>query len=428
MQLAVHLGQDVGSAEGGPALGHASAPPRRPRRRGSHRPGRRRAGGADRCDRPARRPRDAGRRRRSPRPAGASRPVISARLWCSLAGRVSERRPAPQVEDLHAGRLAAIRGDELADQDRLALLDGGRALRELGHQGLGHPGHFETELLGVAASPTVPAPPQLLGQQVAEHALVQLGESHDGLEQAPRIERPPRAVGDRAGAVGHHHMVVELGIPGPRVPVGEGGGHDSFNVFLHHAVGARTRVEHLALGVGEHDLDGAAMAGVDPGLGLPVGQRPGDGDRLGRREGQVEPGDGRTERSRPWPVPRPRCGPSPRPVRRRCGSAGMAATRSATRSCQGEVRAVGLTAERLAGDRVGAHPEQIEQVLFGHLRTRLDPAAVVEAAQAGAQEHAGRGPRRCVVAGQVGGVTRGAVTDRDRLHQVAIARPQGHPA
>ena len=108
--------------------------------------------------------------------------------------------------------------------------------------------------------------------------------------------------------------------------------------------------------------------------------------------------------------------------------AGMAATRSATRLCQGEVRAVGLAAERLAGDRVGAHPEQVEQVLLGHLRTRLDPAAVVEAAQAGAQEHAGRGPRRGVVAGQVGGVTRGAVTDRDRLHQVAIARPQGHPA
>ncbi len=90
--------------------------------------------------------------------------------------------------------------------------------------------------------------------------------------------------------------------------------------------------------------------------------------------------------------------------------------------------AVGLAAERLAGDRIGAHPEQIEQVLLGHRRTRLDPAAVVEAAQPCAQEHAGWGSRRCVVAGQVGGVTRGAVTNGDGLHQVAIARPQGHPA
>ena len=74
--------------------------------------------------------------------------------------------------------------------------------------------------------------------------------------------------------------------------------------------------------------------------------------------------------------------------------------------CQGQVRAVGLAAERLAGDRVGAHPEQVEQVLLGDRRTRLDPAAVVEAGQACAQEHAGRGPRLGVVAGQVGGVTR----------------------
>ena len=92
------------------------------------------------------------------------------------------------------------------------------------------------------------------------------------------------------------------------------------------------------------------------------------------------------------------------------------------------MRAVGLAAERFAGDRVGAHPEQVEQVLLGHRRTGLDAAAVVEAAQAGAQEDARRCPRRCVVAGQVGGVTRGAVTDRDRLHQVAIARPERHPA
>ena len=35
--------------------------------------------------------------------------------------------------------------------------------------------------------------------------------------------------------------------------------------------------------------------------------------------------------------------------------------------CQGQVGAVGLAAERLAGDRIGAHPEQIEQVLLGDL-------------------------------------------------------------
>ena len=108
--------------------------------------------------------------------------------------------------------------------------------------------------------------------------------------------------------------------------------------------------------------------------------------------------------------------------------AGMAATRSATR----------LARERCV--RLGWRPSALPVIGSAHIPSRLnrccsvtcepvlDPAAVVEAAQACAQEHAGRGPRRCVVAGQVGGVTRGAVTDRDRLHQVAIARPQSHPA
>ena len=68
---------------------------------------------------------------------------------------------------------------------------------------------------------------------------------------------------------------------------------------------------------------------------------------------------------------------------------------------QGEVDAIGLATQRLSGDRIGAHPEQVEQVLLGDLRTRLDPPAIVEGGQAGAEEHAGRGSRLGVVAGQV---------------------------
>ena len=36
---------------------------------------------------------------------------------------------------------------EGGDQDLLALLDGGRALGELGQQGLGNPGHLEAHLV-----------------------------------------------------------------------------------------------------------------------------------------------------------------------------------------------------------------------------------------------------------------------------------------
>ena len=80
VQLAVHLGQDVGSGEGGPSFGH-----------GLHRDGGRIgqdavgqvagcATAAGRCDRRVRRPKSPGRFRRSARPAGATDPVISARL------------------------------------------------------------------------------------------------------------------------------------------------------------------------------------------------------------------------------------------------------------------------------------------------------------------------------------------------------------
>ncbi len=86
---------------------------------------------------------------------------------------------------------------------------------------------------------------------------------------------------------------------------------------------------------------------------------------------------------------------------------------------------VGLAAQRLAGDRVGAHPQQIEQVLLGDRRPVFDPAAVVETGQAGAQEDAGRGARLGVVAGQVRGVPWRPVPNGDGLHQVAIARTPG---
>ncbi len=76
-------------------------------------------------------------------------------------------------------------------------------------------------------------------------------------------------------------MVMELGVTGPRIEVGEGGGHHALDVFLDHAVLARARVEDLELGVGEHDLDGPSMAGGDRFLGVGIGQGPRRRDRLG---------------------------------------------------------------------------------------------------------------------------------------------------
>ena len=148
-----------------------------------------------------------------------------------------ERRLLAQLEDGDVARLMAVSGGVGGDQLVLSDLDGGRSAGELGHQSLGHPGHLIAESLGVTAAPAVPAPAQRLGQKVAEHPLVELGEGDHVLEEGPPVEGPPLTVGDRAGPVGHHHVVVELGVPGPRIPVGERSGHDTLDVFLEHPAG-----------------------------------------------------------------------------------------------------------------------------------------------------------------------------------------------
>ena len=116
VQLAVHLGQDVGPAEGGPTFGH---------RLDRHAGGVGQdligqvAGVQERQVVAIRQSRDPGDLvvadvalgPPAPAPGHLGQAVV-------LLGRPGlERRPAPQLEDLHTGRLAAIRGDELANQE-----------------------------------------------------------------------------------------------------------------------------------------------------------------------------------------------------------------------------------------------------------------------------------------------------------------------
>ncbi len=222
-------------------------------------------------------------------------------------------------------------------------------------------------------------------------------------------------------------MVVKLGVAGPRVPVGERGGHHTLDVLLYHATLARARVEHLAFGVGQHDVDGPAVAVVDERLGLPVGQGPGCGHRLGWREREVEPGHGGAGLC-------PVCsflGLAPGLLfgsHRIAGGRGHGRCSLRHPGGQGEVRAVGRAPQSLAGHRIGAHPEQVEQVLFADRRTLLDPSAVVEGAQPGAEEHTRWGTRLGVVVGQTGRLATDSITRGNGLHQVPISSPQTHPA
>ena len=135
VELAVHLGQDVGPGEGGPALGHALD---------------RHAGGVgqDLIGQVAGaqegqivaigQPGHPGVRLVSDVPLGSSSPP-SRQLTQAvmLLGRPGfQGRSLAQLEHLHIGRLAPVGGGELVHQCRLALLDDGGPLGELGHQRL----------------------------------------------------------------------------------------------------------------------------------------------------------------------------------------------------------------------------------------------------------------------------------------------------
>lgn len=279
----------------------------------------------------------------------------------------------------------------------------------------------------MAPGPAGPAPPQALGQQVHHHALVELGEHHRRLEQSPAVQRPPHPVRGRAGTVRHHHVVVELGVAGPGVEMGERRGHHAVDVLFHHAVRARAGAEHLALCVGEDDVDGPAVALVDHRLGLGVRHRPRRRDGLGRGEGEVEPGHRRALGDTLGSFFRFD------PGHQLCALGLGGRRREGLDACcdplpEWQVGSVGLATERGAGDRICAHPEQGEQVLLGDHGALGHASAAVQARKARAQEHAGRGARLGVVGGQVRDAFGRAVARRYRLHQVAVARSQAHPA
>jgi hypothetical protein len=82
----------------------------------------------------------------------------------------------------------------------------------------------------------------------------------------------------------------------------------------------------------------------------------------------------------------------------------------------------------LTGDRVGAHPEQVEEVFLADGRALLDPAGIVQGNEPATEKDPRWGARLGVVAGQTGGLLTPSITGGDGFHQVPIARAQSHLA
>ena len=180
VELAVHLGQDVGPGEGGPALGHVLH--RHAGRVGQDSVGQ--IAGVQKRQVVAVRqsgdPGASGRLRRSSRPAGASlrssRPGCGApwpagsRAWPGAAGRGPPRWSA-------GGHAAAT------NSSTSTVLRSSMAAERCENSAIRASGTPVTSKRSCSewrrARPSQPHP-KLLGQQVAEHALVQLGEGDDG--------------------------------------------------------------------------------------------------------------------------------------------------------------------------------------------------------------------------------------------------------
>ena len=120
-----------------------------------------------------------------------------------------------------------------------------------------------------------------------------------------RVVEPRPAAVRTEGRVGDQDMGVELGVSCPRGAVRVGGAEQAVPIDEGRATLAASRPTCLALHVGQRLGDGGAV-----GIGHLAGdrvaaERPGQGDRLRRGEGEVETGDGLPPRCRlqpEWPA------------------------------------------------------------------------------------------------------------------------------
>ena len=107
----------------------------------------------------------------------------------------------------------------------------------------------------------------------------------------PRVvEAGPAAVGP-LGRVGDQDVGVELGVAGPRGAVAVGGGEEARAGNELGAACPSSCPAGLALQVVERGLDRLLVGGDHARSGCWVTQRPGQGDRLRCREGEIEAGD-----------------------------------------------------------------------------------------------------------------------------------------
>ena len=217
-------------------------------------------------------------------------PLRTSRLQCRLLR---------QVHRGDASGTRAVRAGVLLNQLVETLLDADASRRELLNKGLGDTG--DLHLRRRVAASTLLEGDTKVGRQVAHERVVVACRGCDnclvqglGVDGSPHPRGCPVVILEperHEDLVGDEHVVVQLRVTCSGVVVPETGSHDAVYAHAAHAVTSRTGANDVGLEPVERLLDGLCVRLLDPGLQVPVAQRPHDGDGLGNGERQIEARD-----------------------------------------------------------------------------------------------------------------------------------------
>jgi len=144
--------------------------------------------------------------------------------------------------------------------------------------------------LGDAVLDLVPADAETAGQLVAKMGLVDVAGGFGVVVDRRVVEPGPAALGK--GGVGDEDMGVELRVAGARGTVDVAGGEEAVALDEDVAPGAASGPAGGVLEVVETRPHRLCVGGFDLGGDGMATERPGKRDRLRRREGEIEAGDG----------------------------------------------------------------------------------------------------------------------------------------
>ena len=231
---------------------------------------------------------------RSGLPPAIEGPADRLAVEADLLGLRAPALPKALLGQVAVLGLPRLKGGDLAGAGGGVGRGGGEDLRPPGREGAEMVG-VEALDLGDAVGDLLPADAEPAGQLMAKVRLVDVAGGLRVVVDRRVVEPGPAAVRP-AGRVGDEDVGVELRVAGAGGAVEVGGGDEAVAVDELAPAVAAPGPAGLALHVVECGGDRGAVGGGDLRPGALAAERPGQRDRLRRREGEVEAGDRATAR------------------------------------------------------------------------------------------------------------------------------------